>query len=137
MSVRIIDADALTNWIIDELRTKGTFDELNGRQAANLIGQVIDEATTVNCWISVKDRLPVETHSIFWTLHGTAKWSNAMWREQSDEVLVTVIFKDSTRLVTTGETHDGEWLTSISRTLEPIVTHWAEMPEPPKEAGND
>ena len=84
-------------------------------------------------WVSVKDRFPAETHSIFWPWYGRKEWSNAMWREQSDKVLVTVTFKDGTCLVTTGETHDGEWHTSISKTLNPIVTHWMQMPEPPKE----
>lgn len=83
-------------------------------------------------WISVKERKPVEIHSIFWPLYGTKKWSNAMWREQSDKVLVTVEFKDGTRLVTTGETHDGVWHTAISRTLDPVVTHWMEFPELPE-----
>lgn len=82
-------------------------------------------------WISVKDRLPAETHSIFWPWYGRKEWKNAMWREQSDKVLVTVTFKDGTRLVTMGETHDGEWCTSISKTLNPIVTHWMPFPEPP------
>lgn len=63
----------------------------------------------------------------------STKWSNAMWREQSDKVLVTVAFKDGTKIVTTGETHDGVWNTTISRTLESVVTHWQAMPEPPKE----
>lgn len=84
-------------------------------------------------WISVKDRQPVETNSIFYRFYGTKKWSSAMWREQSDKVLVTVAFKDGTRTVTTGETHDGVWNTTISRTLEPVVTHWMPLPEPPKE----
>ena len=83
-------------------------------------------------WISVKERKPVETHSIFWPWYGTKKWSNAMWREQSDKVLVTVEFKDGTRLVTTGETHDGVWHTAISRTLDPVVTHWMQFPELPE-----
>ena len=38
----------------------GVFNNLNGRQAANLIGKAIDEAPTVGGWISVKDRLPEE-----------------------------------------------------------------------------
>lgn len=84
-------------------------------------------------WISVNDRLPAETHSLFWSYYGKKEWSNAMWREQSDKVLVAVAFKDGSRLVTTGETHDGNWHTSISRTLNPVVTHWRQMPEPPEE----
>jgi hypothetical protein len=88
-------------------------------------------------WISVKDRTPAETHSIFWRLIGSKQWNNAMWREQSDKVLVAVSFKDGTRFVTTGETHDGEWYTTVSRTLTPEVTHWMQMPEPPEEVTGD
>ena len=86
-----------------------------------------------NGWISVKDRLPAETHSIFYRFFGTKIWRNSMWREQSDKVLVTVVFKDGTKIVTTGETHDGIWNTTISRTLEPVISHWMPLPEPPKE----
>lgn len=90
--------------------------------------------TNTGKWISVKDRMPVETHSIFWPWYGKKEWSKAMWREQSDKVLVTVKFKDgSGGFVTTGETHDGVWHTTVSRTLEPVITHWKAMPEPPKE----
>lgn len=84
-------------------------------------------------WIPVKDRMPAETHSIFFPWYGKKEWSKAMWREQSDKVLVTVVFKDGSRIATTGETHDGVWNTAISRALEPVVTHWMPMPEPPKE----
>lgn len=82
-------------------------------------------------WISVKDDMPVELHSIFWRFLGTGKWSNAMWREQSDKVLVAVEFADGTRRVTTGETHDGKWRTSISPTIPHLVTHWMKMPDLP------
>lgn len=88
---------------------------------------------TNNRWISIDERMPVETHSMFWCFSGTDKWSNAMWREQSDKVLVTVVFKDGTRRVTTGETHDGKWNTGISCTLEHTVTHWMPMPDLPPE----
>ena len=84
-------------------------------------------------WISVNERMPVELHSIFWPWYGKKQWSNAMWREQSDKVLVTIAFKDGTRIVSTGETHDGVWHTAISKTLDPIVTHWMQFPEPPME----
>lgn len=84
-------------------------------------------------WISVNDRLPVETHSLFWPWRDSAKWNNAMWKEQSDKVIVAILFKDGTRIVRTGETHDGKWNTDVSMTLEPVVTHWMPFPEPPKE----
>ena len=94
--------------------------------------ELIDEQPTVNDWISVEDRLPAEIHSIFWPLYGKKEWSKAMWREQSDKVLVTVAFADGMKIVTTGETHDGVWSTAISRMFEHVVTHWMPMPEPPE-----
>lgn len=142
---RLIDADALKKeWKMGDVCE--TCDQ-DTRQCGNDycfsrmdVCGMIDDAPTVatdtnvlNKWISVKDRLPAETHSIFWPWYGRKEWKNSMWREQSDKVLVTVTFKDGTRLVATGETHDGEWYTSISKTLNPIVTHWMPFPELPKE----
>lgn len=118
--MRPIDADAL-------------MDYCNNQKDKTISANDIARFPTVGGWISVEDRLPVETHSIFWRFHGTEKWTSAMWMQESDKVLVTVVFKDGTKIVTTGATHDGVWNTSISRALEPVVTHWQEMPEPPKE----
>ena len=126
--MRPIDADALVekcgSWYTEEGPEEGFIGTLKS---------LIDEQPTIGDWISVEDRLPVETHSIFRFWYGKKEWSKAMWREQSDKVLVTVAFKDGTRTVTTGETHDGVWNTTVSRTLEPVVTHWMPMPEPPEE----
>ena len=84
-------------------------------------------------WISVKDRMPAETHSLFWPWRDSSRWSKAMWKEQSDKVIVSIQFKDGTRIVRTGATHDGKWRTDVSATLEPVVTHWMPLPEPPEE----
>lgn len=84
-------------------------------------------------WISVEDRMPPELHSIWFLLYGTPKWKSAMWREESDHVLVTVVFDDGTRYVSMGRTHDGEWNTNISKAVHHTVTHWMPLPEPPKE----
>lgn len=81
-------------------------------------------------WIDVKEKMPAETHSIFWPWRDSVKWSNAMWKEQSDKVIVSIRFKDGSRIVRTGETHDGVWHTSVSPTLEPVVTHWMPLPDP-------
>lgn len=126
--MRLIDADALL----------AKYDAMHVG-APGRARKLIVEAPTVDDWISVMDRLPAETHSIFWPWYGRKEWSKAMWREQSDKVLVTVTFEDGTRLVTTGGTHDGEWYTSISKTLNPIVTHWMPLPAPPEagERGGD
>lgn len=126
--MRLIDA----NKLIGDLHNHA-FLEGDDREIAY---SVIQKQPTIGGWISVKDGLPVETHSIFYRFYGTQRWSNAMWREQSDKVLVTVAFKDGTKIVATGETHDGVWNTTISRTLDPVVTHWMPMPEAPKEEDN-
>ena len=139
--MRPIDGDALLETIEDHVTAVSccpTVDWSRGKtQMKEQVIEDIRNAPTVGGWISVKDRMPVETHSIFWRLIGSKQWTNAMWREQSDKVLVTVSFKDGTRFVTTGETHDGEWYTTVSRTLTPEVTHWQEMPEPAEEVTGD
>lgn len=134
--MRLIDADALYKMLsleADDYMDLGRFERARGIESALC---AIKYAPTVGGWVSVKDRLPAETHSIFYPWFGKKQWNKAMWREQSDKVLVTVPFKDGTRIVTTGETHDGVWNTTISRTLEPVVTHWMPLPEPPKEENN-
>jgi len=143
---RLIDANALCRVLNDHWLATSPSDrdtaEVAAERAAMCRGldyamRIVEQMPTVGGWISVKDRMPVETHSIFWRLIGSKQWNNAMWREQSDKVLVAVSFKDGTRFVTTGETHDGEWYTTVSRTLTPEVTHWMQMPEPPEEVTGD
>ena len=83
-------------------------------------------------WISVKDRMPAETHSMFFKLYGTPKWRDAMWQEESDNVLVAITFEDGSQFVTSGYTQDGKWSTGISKVLQYTVTHWMPLPEPPE-----
>lgn len=83
-------------------------------------------------WISVKDRMPAETHSMFFKLYGTPKWRDAMWKEESDNVLVAISFDDGSQFVTSGYTQDGKWSTGISKMLPYTVTHWMPMPKPPE-----
>lgn len=130
--MRQIDADALIE------RTRA-----HGQRIAYVESfiQDIKEAPTVatdtnvlsNGWISVKDRLPKEHPSMFCKLYGTEKWSRAMWRTESDRVLVTIKFPDGTRTVDKGKLQDGAWRTGVSPVLPQEVTHWALWPEPPKE----
>lgn len=84
-------------------------------------------------WISVKDGLPKEHPSIFACYYGTEKWAKGMWRNESDRVLVTILFPDGTRTVDKGKLQDGTWKTGVSPVLPQVVTHWAMWPEPPKE----
>ena len=85
----------------------------------------------MNQWINVNDRLPEEHESMFYKLLGTPKWSNSMWKQESEKVLVYVSFPDGTGVVTTGCLHDSDWMTTVSKTLPQTVTHWMPMPEPP------
>lgn len=84
-------------------------------------------------WISVKDDMPKEHPSIFAPYYGTEKWNRAMWRKESDRVLVAIRFPDGTRTVDKGRLQDGVWKTGVSPVLPQEVTHWAMWPEPPKE----
>ena len=127
--MRLIDSDIL----LDEICCDQCERKYKDCDSTCEIAAYVVNAPTICSWISVKDRLPVETHSMFYSFYGSQKWSNAMWREQSDKVLVTVAFKDGTKIVTTGKTLDGVWNTTFSRTLEPVVTHWMPLPEPPEE----
>ena len=83
-------------------------------------------------WVSVKDRMPEEKPSIFNRFHGTAKWKSAMWRYNSDPVIVAVKFPDGTGRVTIGETHDGVFRSTVSGCLPHEVTHWMPLPEMPE-----
>lgn len=130
--MRLIDADKLETHVRALLCTSDSKEPIWSSDVLDMIRR----APTVGGWISVEERLPAETHSIFFPWYGKKEWSRSMWREQSDKVLVTVAFKDGSRIVTTGETHDGIWNTTISRTLEPVVTHWMPLPEPPEEDEN-
>ena len=88
-------------------------------------------------WISVKDRLPEEHESIFYKFLGTRKWSNSMWKQESEKVLVYVSFPDGTGVVTTGCLHNSDWVTTVSKTLPQTVTHWMPLPEPPEVKQDD
>lgn len=126
--MRLIDADALIKDIDGDL--------LDGIAEVRAI-EKIENAPTVGGWISVKDGLPKEHPSLFANYYGTEKWNKAMWRTESDRVLVTILFPDGTRTVDKGKLQDGEWRTGVSQVLPHKVTHWALWPEPPKENENE
>lgn len=100
---------------------------------ADMIDALEEAPTVPDGWISVKDDLPKEHPSMFAALYGTDKWNRAMWRTESDRVLVTIQFPDGTRTVDKGKLQDGTWKTGVSPVLPQVVTHWAMWPEPPKE----
>ena len=122
MRMRLIDANALMEYC-NNLKDK-TVDANDIARFPTAVG-----------WISVKDRLPEEHESIFYKLLGTPKWSNSMWKQESEKVLVYVSFPDGTGVVTTGCLHNSDWMTTVSKALPQTVTHWMPLPEPPKEEG--
>ena len=85
-------------------------------------------------WISVKNDLPKEHDSIF---ANHTHLSKHMWAKESDNVIVYVRFPDGTGRSTEGRLQDGKWWTRVSPMLEPVVTHWMPLPEPPKEVKQD
>ena len=109
--MRLIDADALVDWVLCNLYDQ-YFDTLTGRQAANIIGKVIDESPTVYEWVSVKDRLP----------------------EENQEYIVFVTDIEGKKCVTV-----DHWLPLAHHwflfddKVENEVTHWMPLPKPPKE----
>lgn len=83
-------------------------------------------------WISVKDRLPDEYESIFSRFYGTSRWSSAMFKKCSKDVIVAYRRKDSQHVASIAHTIDGKWSLPNALFVEE-VTHWMPLPEPPKE----
>lgn len=124
--MRLINADALKI----ALDTFAPLVGFRGVYDRSQVMECIDAAPTIDGWISVKDDMPKEHNSIF---ANYTHLSKHMWAKESDNVIVYVRFPDGTGRSTEGRLQDGKWWTRISPTLEPTVTHWMPMPEPPKE----
>lgn len=62
-----------------------------------------------NDWIPVSERMPKEHESMFAKYKGTEKWNPAMFEKISDDVNVTIEYKDGKRAVKTMHTKDGCW----------------------------
>ena len=127
--MRLINADAL----IGDLHNC-TFLDSDDRP---IVYNVIQKQPTVSGWVSVKDRLPEETESMFARFYATEKWDHAMWKNESETVLVCIRFPDGGRKVTIGRLHDGKWNTTVSKVLPHEVTYWMPLPEPPEEVNED
>lgn len=97
----------------------------------------VDKADSFE-WILVSERLPEEHDSIFAKLYGTDKWSDALWRTRSKEVLVTIEYENGARTVKSSHTTDGKWWIEKETTLSKFkVIAWMPMPEPYKEKENE
>ena len=119
----------------------------HGEDPCTYIVQGIAEATDIICeymtsaldpnsqgnWIPCSERLPHEHDSIFAKFKGTDTWSNAMFERRSDNVNVTIEFKDGKRKAETSYTIDGKWKCEKEyRMTNPKVLAWQPLPEPYK-----
>jgi len=120
--MRLIDADAL--W-----HNMETADWYNNADRDEVAEPLVLRSQTIGGWISVKDDLPNEHDSIFANCKHLSKH---MWVKESDNVIVYVRFPDGTGRSTEGRLQDGKWWTRVSPMLEPVVTHWMPLPEPPE-----
>ena len=87
-----------------------------------------------NGWIPCSERLPEEHDSMFAKWKGTDKWRKGMFAKASDDVIVTVLYKDGEVRTTYAHTIDGKWscdLLKIYNTYKIIA--WQPLPEPYEE----
>lgn len=129
--MRPINADALKI----ALDTFATLVGFRGVYDRGQVMECIDAAPTIGGWISVKDDMPKEHPSIFAPWYGGSRWTNAMWRKESDNVLLAYKTPDTgAYVIKEGRTHDGKFYSgNITLDNNCEVTHWMEMPKPPKE----
>lgn len=114
-----------TDKIVDNLVSEVLKREIEGKTIKQWI-----EIISKRMWTSVNDGLPNEHDSLF---AKNPHLSKQMWAKESDDVIVYVVFPDGTGRATEGCLHDGKWHTKISPMLDPVVTHWMPLPEPPEE----
>ena len=87
-------------------------------------------------WIKCSERMPEEHDSCLAKWYGTNRWTDEMWRKQSDDVLAIMEFEDGTRKTERMKTHDGKWLHSIYSVGFDVIA-WQPLPEPYKESEED
>ena len=115
--MRLIDADALYETISDHVTTVSvcpTVDWAMGKQAMKEIAlEDIDNAPTINCWISVKDKLP------------------------EDEYECLLITEDCWYYIGWFAGDIQKWVVDGGVECDEEVTYWIKLPEPPKEDEDD
>lgn len=130
--------DTLLHLMCGEEREDGykpTMEEMSN--SMNLLKDLANKADSFE-WIPVSERLPEEHDRIFAKLYGTDKWSNALWRTQSKEVLVTIEYEDGVRTVKSSHTTDGKWVLEKRAKLNKCkVVAWKPFHEPYREKEND
>lgn len=131
------------NTIVDAIRDYVSYREFDSLPSENeifgamaLLRKLVNKVDLYE-WIPASGRLPREHDSIFAKLYGTDKWSNALWRTQSKEVLVTIEYEDGVRTVKSSHTTDGKWVLEKRAKLNKCkVVAWKPFPEPYKEKEN-
>ena len=109
--------------------------EIYGAMA--LLRKLVNKADSFE-WIPVSEGLPKEHDSIFAKLYGTDKWTSALWRTRSKEVLVTIEDENGARTVKSSHTTDGKWWIEKKTTLSKFkVIAWMPMHETYKENENE
>ena len=131
--MKLIDADLLGLTDMEIIMCDGDY-----KEALKMLIDKIDSAPTIEPprWIPVSERLPEEHDSIFNRFYGTERFTKAMWRKQSDKVIVTELFEDGTMRTSTACTHDGEWYADIKFVKCEIIA-WMPLPEPYEEGNNE
>lgn len=87
-----------------------------------------------NGWILVGDKeekMPEERNSMFAKFKGTNKWKEAMFEKISNDVLVTILYRNSL-FVQQAHTVDGKWKNDLLA-LGGTTIAWKPLPEPYKE----
>ena len=79
-------------------------------------------------WIPCDERMPEEHDSMFAKFKGTKEWDIGMFEKISDDVNVTVEYKNGERKVKTLHTCDGRWVENSLLKFKVIA--W--QPLPPK-----
>ena len=95
--------------------------------------RIIDEVTEEhnNGWIPCSEQMPEEHKSIFAKHKGTDNWCDGMFEKYSDDVNVTIEFKDEERMTMTLHTIDGKWPCDLSKFKKSYrVIAWQPLPEP-------
>ena len=115
--MRLIDADALKETIEEHVTTVSccpTVDWSMGKtQMKKQVIEDIDDAPTVEGWISVNDRLPDEHGLVLAVVKYKVGWFRVLaWREIGEWLSNDPKFEDS----------DGQY-----------IAYWMPLPEPPQE----
>lgn len=91
--------------------------------------RIVEINKTSPRWISVKERLPEQDQDVLLIAHG--------WKHQTIYVGKLHHMEPVTSWLTGVTSKESEWeIEGWSYLRDPLVTHWMEIPEPPKE-GNE